>query len=116
MSGTMSPTLASAASAYAIHAQAAARCLPVGHLIAERARAVSAAKQGAKTETLAGQTWREMPLRVRTVLVMLESTAEGDPRSIAMQPWGSFTEGDQCAMGACARALAQGLANAAYLR
>jgi hypothetical protein len=116
MSGALSHQLAQAAGTIALRAEAASRGLTLGHIVAERARKTLAAREGREAETQAGRTWREMNMRTRTVLVMLASEQEGDPRSIAMQPWASFSSNDQCAMGAAARTLADGLKRATYLR
>lgn len=118
MSGPIPQAVAEAAHRHALHAEASARGMSVGHLIAERARNVSASKHGAtKADTLAGQTWRAMHMRVRTLLVMLEAhDAQGDPRTVAMQPWGQFSAADQCRIGAAAREISRELTRAEYLR
>lgn len=118
MSGPIPQAVAEAAHLHALNAESGARGMPVGRLIAERARNVAAARQGAtKADTLAGQTWRAMHSRVRTLLVMLEcQDSEGDPRTIALQPWGSFSAADQCRLGAAAREIGRELKRAEYLR
>lgn len=118
MSGPIPQAVAEAAHHHALQAEAAARGMRPGHVIAERARNVAAARRGAtKADTLAGQTWRAMHPRVRTMLVMLEAQdAEGDPRAIALQPWGSFSASDQCRIGAAAREIGRELGRAEYLR
>lgn len=116
MSGHLPTAIAEAAGRHAEAARAAGAPRHPGHAIAERARAIVAARQGTKAESLGASTWRAMHLQARTVLVMLAaSDAAGDPREVAAQPWGSFTGRDQAQIGACARELGRNLKNAAYL-
>jgi len=115
MSGQMSPQLAGAAAGLALRAEATAKGVSIPHLIRERVHAKFAARQS-NAETLAGQTWREMPMNVRTVLLMLEGNAEGDPRTLAAQPWGSFSDSDRAAIAAAARSFKRGTKNADFLR
>ena len=114
MSGAMPQALADAATGIAQHAQN----LAIGRQIALNARENLARRQGVRAaDSLAGHTWRTMHSRVRTLLVMLEcQDAEGDPRTIALQPWGSFSAADQCRMGAAAREIGRELKRADYLR
>lgn len=128
MSGPIPHAIAQAAGRHAEEAQARAvvvgsvmpgpreRALHPGYAIAEAARAVAAAKRGTKAESLGASAWREMGMQTRTVLVMLGATeAQGDPRAVALQPWGSFSDNDRVQMGAVARELKRNLTNAAYL-
>lgn len=115
MSGQMPKGLAAAAGAIALRAEADAKGVSIGRLVAARTRATLEARKGREADSLPGRTWREMPIKVRTVVVMLACAADGDPRHLAAQPWASFAGSDQCAMSACARDLARGLSNAASL-
>lgn len=56
-------------------------------------------------DSLPGRTWRAMAPAVRATVVMLACDAEGDPRTLALQPWESFNDGDRESMAACARML-----------
>lgn len=61
------------------------------------------------------KTWSEMPIKTRTVLVMLGSTTDEDPRTVARRPWESMPENDRVSIGACARQLGNDLKRAACL-
>lgn len=116
MSGPIPHAIAQAAGRHAEAARAAGAPRHPGYAIAEAARAVAAAKRGTKAESLGASAWREMGMQTRTVLVMLGATeAQGDPRAVALQPWGSFSDNDRVQMGAVARELKRNLTNAAYL-
>lgn len=56
-----------------------------------------------RAQQLAGEAWEGMSLQVRTTLVMLGATQQGDPRSIARQPWRLFTDKDRASMATIAR-------------
>lgn len=115
MSAAMPQQLADAAAGIAIRAEATAKGVSIPQLIRERIHAKMAARERS-AESLAGQTWREMPMNVRTVLVMLEANAAGDPRVVAAQPWGSFSDSDRAALGAAARSFKRSTQHADYLR
>lgn len=61
---------------------------------------------------LPSKTWAEMPIKTRTVLVMLGSTTSEDPRTVARRPWESMKEDDRVSIGACARQLGRDLTKA----
>ncbi|MEY4415795.1 MAG: hypothetical protein RIQ53_3088 [Pseudomonadota bacterium] len=65
----------------------------------------------------AGAAWREMPIRVRVAVVMLaiDVPSGQDPRDVARRPWRSYTDGERAALGAVARTLRDGLADAGRL-
>lgn len=64
---------------------------------------------------LPAKTWSEMPIKTRTVLVMLGSTTGDDPRTVARRPWQSIPEADRVSIGACARQLGRDLTRAGCL-
>lgn len=64
---------------------------------------------------LPSKTWSEMPMKTRTVLVMLGSTTSEDPRTVARRPWESIPEAERVTIGACARQLGRDLTRAACL-
>lgn len=64
---------------------------------------------------LPSKTWAEMPIRTRSVLVMLGGTSMDDPREVARRPWASLSSKDQDGIAACARELRDNLKNASCL-
>lgn len=64
---------------------------------------------------LPSKTWAEIPLRTRSVLVMLGASSMEDPREVARRPWGSLSEDDRRGIAACAREIGQSLKNASCL-
>jgi hypothetical protein len=84
-------------------------------LIARRLRESLDKRPKAERDSLPGRTWRAIHLSVRTSLVMLAADQKGDPRAIAMQPWESFSAGDQAAIAAVARSFRDELKHCAAL-
>ena len=64
---------------------------------------------------LPSKTWSEMPVKTRTVLVMLGSTTGEDPRTFARRPWESIPQADRVSIGATARQLGRDLGRASCL-
>lgn len=58
---------------------------------------------------LPSKTWANMPIKTKTVLIMLGSTSLDDPRQVARKPWESMTRQDRETIGACARQLSRDL-------
>lgn len=112
MSGRMPPALQATTTAIALRAEADARGISIPRLIAQRTRE---ALKERERDSLPGQTWRAIGLHVRTTLVMLASTRQGDARELARQPWESFSDDDRASMAACARELQRELKGAACL-
>lgn len=115
MSGPLPAVVARAASGHALRAEADAKGVTVGRLVAARFRAGLEAGKGREPDSLPGRTWRAMSLATRTVVVMLAASTQGDPREAARQPWESFTDSDRASMAACARELGRELSGAACL-
>ena len=101
MSGPLPIPIASAAQRMAHVAKA--RALLAGH------------KRNSESQSQPGKTWAAIDIRTRAVIVMLSSEQPGDPRAIARQPWGSYTDADQCRMAATARELLRELRDVASL-
>lgn len=64
---------------------------------------------------LPSKTWANIPLRVRSVLVMLGANTVEDPREVARRPWGALSDDDRRGIAACAREMGQSLKNASCL-
>jgi hypothetical protein len=64
---------------------------------------------------LPSRTWAAMPLRTRSVLVMLGVTSMEDPRKVAARPWASLSDADRQGISACARDMHHDLKDAACL-
>lgn len=115
MSGPMPDDVRDAATALALKAEADARGMSVGRVIAQRLREGITKRTRPEADSLPARVWRDMHLSSRTVLVMLCCDAKGDPRQLAMQSWDAFGDADKGAMAACARSLASDLRSAASL-
>lgn len=118
MSGAMSQAVADAARTLALEAEARATGRSVREVAIAQARARALANSKAKDPTGAGlpaRTWAGMDQRTRIVLVMLGTANDGDPRRLAMQPWGSFSDAERDSMGAVARTLRRELQSASCL-
>lgn len=64
---------------------------------------------------LPARTWAEMPIRTKSVLVMLGAKSMEDPREVARRPWGSLSESDRDGIASVARELNRSLKNASCL-
>lgn len=64
---------------------------------------------------LPSKTWAAMPIRTRSVLVMLGGSSMGDPREMARRPWESLSQVDRDGIATCAREMAESLKNASCL-
>jgi hypothetical protein len=80
-----------------------------------RCRELVSSTPKADPQGLPGKTWAAMPIKTRTVLVMLGSTCKEDPRDVARRPWQSLGQSDRESIGACARQLGRDLIGAAGL-
>lgn len=101
MSGPIPNAVAQAANELAMQAyyrDAAARNANLARAVVETNR--RAMKTG---QSLPGRTWEAISTQVRTALVMLTLDTPGDPRTIARQPWESFSDQDRAALAATAR-------------
>lgn len=81
------------------------------------ARAWAAVRQDKPNDRhgLPSKTWAGMPLRTKTVLVMLGAKSMEDPREVARRPWGSLSSEDRDGIAACARELSHDLQDAPCL-
>lgn len=64
---------------------------------------------------LPARTWAEIPLRTKSVLVMLGAKSMDDPREVARRPWGSLSDADREGIAACAKELSHSLRDAPCL-
>ncbi len=78
----------------------------VRELYADRAKAL---------ETPASAAWNRMPHDVRCLLVTTSTTRENIENAASMA-WAGFTADEQVRLGAAARAIHRGLAEAQWLR
>lgn len=115
MSGPIPQSVSVAASTHALQAQAAAAGVHIGVQVARNLREALDKRPKLEKDSLPARTWRGIHLSVRTSLVMLAASQAGDPRTIAMQPWESFSASDQASIAAVARTFSQELRSAASL-
>lgn len=111
----MQTEIARAASAHAFAAEAQALGIPPGRLVARKLRESLDKRAPVERDSLPARTWRGIHLSVRTSLVMLAAEQQGDPRTIAMQPWESFSDSDKASLSSVARMFAQELRGAGAL-
>ena len=113
MSGPMSTqqreAIDSALAQASINREREASGLPWPEFLRQRAR-------NTLGDSLAVRTWREMPLAVRTVFVMMNGVeVERDPREVAAWPWTKFDEKTRLRLGSACREFQRALVNAGAL-
>ncbi len=111
MSGQMSQALAAAAGGIALRAEAEAKGVTIGRLIAAKTRASLEAHKGAEPDSLPGRVWRGMPQQARWLCCTMASKCDDADRASRM-PWESFSDAERASMAAFARQM-QGAFSAA---
>jgi hypothetical protein len=70
---------------------------------------------GQDRQGLPARTWAAMPIRTKSVLVMLGAKTMDDPREVARRPWQSLSTEDREGIAACARELSNSLRDSSCL-
>lgn len=88
---------------------------PNRHAELQKCRALVMQPVKNERQGLPAKTWAEMPIRTRSVLVMLGGTTVDDPREVARRPWESLSLTDRESIAALAREMRDNLKNASCL-
>ena len=86
-----------------------------GRAILHKLRAKLTERAPTPHDSLPARTWRGIDPLVRTTLVMIASADQGDPRTLALQPWESFSVTDRAALAAVAKVFHTSLREVAAL-
>lgn len=114
MSGALTPVLSGAASGHAMRALAQAKGVSIGEAIRLRTLESLGAHKPQR-ENLPAKTWMGIPEKTRLLLVMIGSSASGEPQRLCKQPWDSFSSADQFTIASAARELLRDLRDVSSL-